>query len=125
VPKPRADVTDTELAILDVLWDRGSCEVREIVESIYGKHTSALHATVKSLLTRLAEKKLVACDRGRFAHRYSASVDRETFVGGQLQKLADSHFDGSLAPMLLTLIERVKLSRRDRETLRNIVKHIR
>ena len=121
MPKSRSDVTDTELAILDVLWTKEGAEIREIVEAVYGEHTQALHATVKSLLIRLMDKQLVDCDRGRFVHRYSAKLDRETFVGSQLQKLADSHFDGSFTPMLLTLIDRVKLSRRERETLRKII----
>lgn len=114
-------VTETELAILDVLWEGGPTGIRDVVEAIYGKHTQTLHATVKSLLDRLAGKGYVACDRSRFAHLYSARTDRETFVGRQLQDLADSHFAGSLNPMLLTLLERVKLSPRDRATIRKIV----
>jgi BlaI family transcriptional regulator, penicillinase repressor len=125
MPKKPADVTDTELAILDVLWDRDQCEVREIVEAMYPEHTPARHATVKSLLERLAEKGFVECDQSRFAHRFSARVSRETYVGQELQKLADSHFDGSLAPMLLTLIDRVKLSRKEWDALRRIIEGIR
>ncbi len=118
-------VTDTELAILDVLWQRGPTEVREIVEAIYGDHRQSLHATVKSLLDRLAEKGYVDCDRTRFAHRFSARIDRETYVGRQLQQLADSHFSGSLTPMLLTLVERTRLSCKDRAAIRRIVENIR
>ena len=125
VRKKPADVTETELAILGVLWDRGPSGIRDIVEEVYGEHTPALHATVKSLLDRLAEKGYIDCDRSKFAHLFSAKVDRETYVGEALQRLADSHFEGSLAPMLLTLVERVKLTRRDRETLRNIIDNIR
>lgn len=123
--KKPADVTETELAILGILWDHGPSGIREIVEAIYGEHSPALHATVKSLLDRLSEKGFVDCDRSKFAHQFSAKVDRETYVGEALQRLADSHFQGSLAPMLLTLVERVKLTRRDRETLRNIIDNIR
>lgn len=119
-----ADVTETELAILDVLWDRSACEIREIVEAIYPEHTQARHTTVKCLLERLADKNLVHCDQSRFAHRFSATISRETYVGQQLQKLADSHFDGSLAPMLLTLVERVKLSRKARDAIRKMIEGI-
>ena len=121
MPRPGRDVTETEFAILNVLWDGGSITVREIVESIYGEHTHPLHATVKSLLERLADKNYVVCERRGVAHRFSATVNRETFVAQQLQQLADSNFGGSLAPVLLTLVENVKLSRRDREAIRRIV----
>ena len=115
------EVTDTELAILDVLWERGPIEIREIVESIYEKHTPALHATVKSLLERLANKQFVDCDRSRHRHRFTASVAREAFVGQQMQKLADTHFDGSVVPMLMTLVDRAKVSRADRAAIRKII----
>lgn len=119
--KKPADVTETELAILDVIWDRGACEIREIVEAMYPEHTQARHTTVKSLLERLAEKGYVESDASRFAHKFSARVSREQYVGQQLQKLADSHFEGSLAPMLLAMIDRVKLSRKEREAIRQII----
>ena len=121
MPKKPTDVTETELAILNVIWDRGSCAIREIVEAIYPEHTQARHTTVKSLLERLAEKGYVESDTGRFAHKFSAKVNREEYVGKQLQKLANSHFDGSLAPMLLALIDRVKLSRKQRDAIRRII----
>jgi BlaI family transcriptional regulator, penicillinase repressor len=124
MPKKPAEVTDTELAILDVLWEHDRCEIRDLVEAVYGQHTAARHATIKSLLERLMQKGFVACDRSRFAHRFSAVISREGYVGQQLQKLADSHFEGSLAPMLLNLIERSKLSRRDLEAIRKIVEKI-
>jgi predicted transcriptional regulator len=124
VSRKLADVTETELAILDVIWDRGVCEIREIVEAIYPEHTQARHTTVKSLLERLAEKGYVKADTSRFAHQFSATVSREQYVGQQLQSLADSHFDGSLAPMLLALVDRVKLSRKQRDAIRKMIERI-
>ena len=121
MPRNVADVTDTELAILDVLWNRGQCAVRDIVAELYDTHTATLHMTVKSLLERLEAKGYVACDKSGFAHRFSAVVSREEYVGQQLKQLADSHFDGAVAPMLLTLVDRIKLSRKDREAIRKII----
>jgi predicted transcriptional regulator len=124
VTKKPADVTETELAILEVIWDRGVCEIREIVEAIYPEHTQARHTTVKSLLERLAEKGYVEADTRRFAHKFSATISREQYVGQQLQKLADSHFEGALAPMLLALVDRVKLSRKQRDAIRKMIEDI-
>lgn len=121
VSKKPVDATETELAILGVLWDRGACQIREIVEALYPEHTQARHMTVKSLLERLTEKGFVASDASRFAHQFTAKVSREAYVGQQLQKLADNHFAGSLAPMLLTLIERTKLGRKERNAIRDII----
>lgn len=120
---PRS-VTETELAILDVLWSRGPCAIRDIVAALYDRHTPSLHMTVKSLLERLEGKGYVACDKSGFAHRFSAKVSREAYVGRQLKELAENHFSGSLAPMLLTLVDQVKLSRKDRDAIRKIIEGI-
>ncbi len=117
-------VTETEFAILNVLWDSGPITVREIVETIYQEHTHSLHASVKSLLERLADKGLVACQRHGGVHLFSATVDREKFVAGQLQLIADSNFGGSLTPLLNTLVDKVKLNRQDREAIRKIIEKI-
>ena len=125
MPRKAAEVTETELRILDVLWDRGPTIVRDIVETLYENHTPSLHATVKSPLDRLADKGYVTHDDRRHAHRFTATVDRESLLGQQLQQLADSHFDGSLRPVLLTLVERVNLSRKQRDAICEIIDGIR
>lgn len=124
MPRQTRTVTETEFAILNVLWDRGPTTVHEIVEAIYRQHTHSLHASVKSLLERLADKDFVVCQRGGAAHLFSATVARETFVAQQLQRLADSNFGGSLTPLLITLVDNVKLSRGDREAIRGIIEKI-
>ena len=124
MPRQTRTVTETEFAILNVLWDHGPTTVREIVEGVYQKHTHSLHAGVKSLLERLADKDFVVCQRRGAAHLFSATVARETFVGEQLQLLADGNFGGSLTPLLITLVDQVKLSRGDREAIRKIIEKI-
>ena len=73
------EVTETELAILDVLWEQGPVPVRTIVDELYGEYRRSLHASVKSLLDRLMEKGFVETDTSEYAHRFSAKVDRAQF----------------------------------------------
>ena len=124
MPRKAAEVTETELRILDALWEQGPTIVRDIVERLYGEHSPSLHATVKSLLDRLIEKGYVTCDNSRHAHQFSAAIEREELVGQQIQQLADSHFGGSLNPMLLTLVNRAKLGKKQREAIRRIIESI-
>ncbi len=119
--KPQPAVTDTELSILTVLWDRGPVTVREIVESLYDEHSASGHATVNSLLDRLQKKKYVGRDSSGFAHRYHATFDCQTFVGQQLQQIAERHFGGSVTPMLLALVDQARLSRSVREEIRKMI----
>lgn len=125
MPEIDIDVTDTELSVLEILWaNPEGITVREIVLNLYGRHEHSLHGGVKSFLDRLMEKGLVTVDKSGFAHRFSAILDRQAFVGLQLKKMAESHFGGSLAPMLLSLIDQAKLSDKQRASIEKIIKNI-
>jgi len=124
MPRSSSLVTSAELAVLDFLWEHGPAVVRQITQGIYSKNSPALHATVNSLLEQLEAKEFIERDRSGFAHVFQAKITRAMLVGKQLEQLADSHFGGSLTPMLLTLAEKVKLGRRDREALRRIIEKI-
>src|SRR5713101_4114325 len=54
------DVTETELAILQVLWDRGPSTRRQITDVLYPRGGQAQYATVQKLLERLETKGFVA-----------------------------------------------------------------
>ena len=116
-----AIVTDAELSVMDFLWEHGPSAVRDISKDVYGENTAAYHATVNSLLDQLESKGFITRDRSAFAHVFAPSIDRSALVGKQLQQIADSHFDGALAPMLLTLVDNLKLKPRERNALRKII----
>lgn len=121
MPRPSAIVTDAELSVLNHLWEQGPSAVRDISHAIYAQNTPAYHATVNSLLDQLEKKGFVSRDRSGFSHRFTAIVERDELVGTQLQQIADSHFGGALAPMLLPLVEKIQLSKRDREAIQKII----
>ena len=106
------NITDAELSVMEVLWSRDDgATVREIVLAVYGRHEHSLHGGVKSFLDRLIEKGYVRVDKAGFAHRFFAAVTRQQYVGRQLKRMAESHFGGSLTPMLLSLVEQTSLSK--------------
>ena len=110
-------VTDTELAILEVLWSDGGASIGEITHKLYGKRTTSRYATVQKLLERLEAKGCVTRDRQSFAHRFTAAVARDDLIGHRLQEVAEKLCDGSLTPLLLHLAEAAKLSPEDRKRL--------
>ncbi len=124
--KPNDEIPDAELAVMEVLWNRPQGEtVREIVLAVYGRHEHSLHGGVKSFLERLIEKGYVTVDKTGFAHRFFAAVTRQEFVGRQLKRIAECHFDGSMAPMLLSLVEQAKLTKKDRAAIEKLIENIR
>lgn len=120
------EVTDAELSVLEVLWERpDGASIREIVLAIYGRHEHSLHGGVKSFLDRLLEKGFVRVDKTGFAHLFFANVTRQEFVGRHLKRLAESHFGGSLAPLLMSLLGQAKLTRADRAVIEKMIEKMR
>ena len=65
-------VTDGELAVLEVIWKRGDPTSRDIARAIYDDVSDSKTATVQKLLERLETKGCVDRDRTERAHRFRA-----------------------------------------------------
>jgi predicted transcriptional regulator len=84
------NITDAELAVLEVLWEQGPATIRQITEVLYPKGTTAHYATVQKLLERLEAKKYIQRNREgpALAHLFLASIDRDALISRQLQSMA-------------------------------------
>lgn len=124
MPWTPADVTETELELLRALWRRESATIRELADELYPDGTQSHYATVQSLLDRLQKKDCVARRRDGRVNVYWATVSRAHLMGRRLRDLADAFCDGSMAPLLSHLVERVDLSEDELSTLDAIVERL-
>lgn len=115
--RPAEDVTETELAILQVLWDRGETTRRQIADVLYPGGSEVHYATVQNLLGRLDRKGYVRSTREGNVLIFSAIVDRDELIRRRLQGLADKLYGGALAPLVMNLIRSQPLSQRDVDDL--------
>ena len=118
------DVTEAELAILQVLWKGGSATIRQLTEALYPHDTEAKYFTVKQLLARLESKGYVDRDRSETVHRFWALVDRDGLVGRRLEKLAASVCDGSISPLLSHLAKSESLTEEQRQSLLKLIREL-
>jgi predicted transcriptional regulator len=114
-------ITDGELSILQVLWERGEATSRELTTTLYEEVTDPKMATVQKLVERLELKGCVERDRSERAHRFRPLVSHEQFLQSRLQALADRLCDGGLVPLVTTLLRSKGLTRREREELRQLM----
>ena len=115
------DVTDAELAVLQVLWERGPATIRQITDVLYPEGGAAHYATVQKLLDRLESKGFVRRDRTAAAHTFAAAVGRDELIGRRLQEVAEKLCGGSLTPLLTHLVRTRRLSARERQQLRDLI----
>jgi len=102
-------VTDAELAILQLLWDRGPSAVRPLADTLYPGGGPSEYATVHRLLERLEAKKFVRRDRAQGVIVFRALLDRDTVLGQQVETLVKRMCGGSLQPLLSTLVKSKRL----------------
>ena len=115
------DVTEAELAILQVLWDRGRATIRQITDELHPQGGASRYATIQKLLDRLESKDCVRRDRSLFVHQFEAAIDRDTLIGRRLRAVAETLCGGSFTP-LLTHLARVKpLTDDERQALRALI----
>ena len=83
--------TESELEILQVLWDKDSATVREVHEELL-KTKDAGYTTTLKLLQIMFEKGLVSRDSSSKTHIYRPAVTRENTQTLFLNKMIDSLF---------------------------------
>ena len=92
--------TEAELAILQVLWERGACTVREVHEVLYGSD-GAGYTTALKLMQIMHSKGLVERDDSQRAHVYRSAVSRQRTQKRFLADMVQRLFDGSPSQMVL------------------------
>jgi BlaI family penicillinase repressor len=115
--RPAEDVMDTELAILQVLWDQGETTRRRIADVLYPGGSEVHYATVQNLLGRLERKGFVQSARMGNVLVFTAMVAREELIRRRLQGLADKLCGGAVAPLVMNLIKSKPLSAHEVEEL--------
>jgi BlaI family transcriptional regulator, penicillinase repressor len=115
------DVTDAELAVLQVLWDRGPATIRVLTDALYPEGNDAHYATVQKLLERLEAKGHVSRDRRPHAHVFTATTDRDALVGRRLRVMAEKLCGGMMGSLLTHLVRAEELSPDERRELRALM----
>jgi predicted transcriptional regulator len=102
-------LTRLELRIMEVLWTRGPCAIREIQEA-FPKRNRPAYSTIQTTVYRLEGKNtLRRVKKISHAHIFEASISRGEAQGRLIDDLL-SLFGDRLQPVMAHLIESRKLT---------------
>jgi predicted transcriptional regulator len=121
---PKRDVsrpTDAELEILNVLWQRGACTVRDVHQAISRTKPGVGYTTVLKLMQIMAEKELVRRDESQRAHVYEASLAREQTQRQLIGDLLERAFDGSATKLVMQALSAKKASAKELSNIRKML----
>ena len=110
--------TDSELAILRVLWTRGPSTVRQVAEVL---NREAGYTTVLKLLQIMTEKALVVRDESERTHVYQAAYTEDQTQRQLVSDLLDRAFDGSAAKLVLQALASNKASPEELDEIRQLL----
>lgn len=116
--------TNAELAILNVLWQRGPSTVREVQETLRGARPGGSevgYTTVLKLLQIMTEKRLVKRDARTRTHVYSAAVSEATTRKQLLSDLVDRAFGGSSLALVLQALSTTRATPAELEQIRRLL----
>ncbi len=109
-------LTQAEWLIMNALWDGHPAKARDISRRLSGKANWA-YTTIKTMLTRLVDKKVVTESKQGNTSIYQPILTRQQARRSALYTVLDQAFDGAFGPMMHFLVEGHKLTAKQRREL--------
>jgi BlaI family penicillinase repressor len=116
----QAALSEAQLEIMSVVWDREEVSVSEIWEVLSARRPLARN-TVQTMVTRLEEKGWIRHRTLGKTFLYSAVVSREETLGSMVDQLVETAFDGSAEGLVLALLEGRGLSPGEAKRIRAMI----
>ena len=120
--KRSPNLTEAELRLMDVLWDRGAATVAEVADAL-PKDLDLAYNTVLTTLRILEEKGYVThtkSDEGR-AFRYEPVVGRQEASRKAVRYLVSRFFRDSPELLVLNLLENEELGEAELRRIRKLI----
>ena len=115
--------TESELEILQVLWEKDQASVREVHEELLRSKDVGYTTTLK-LMQIMFEKGLVKRDDSFKTHIYQASVSKEKTQKHLVGKMINTLFGGSPAELVLQALGNHKASAAELEEIQRLLNNL-
>jgi len=115
-----ATLTEAELRIMNVLWQKGSATVHEVLQSLPGKPPLAYNSVLT--IVRILEKKgYVKHIKDRRAHVYTPQIAREDATRSEVRRLVSRFFGDSHELLVLNILEDKSIDAEELDRLRRLL----
>jgi BlaI family transcriptional regulator, penicillinase repressor len=115
--------TESELEILQVIWERGSASVRDVHEEL-AKVKDVGYTTTLKLMQIMHEKGLVKRDDTFKTHIYQSATSKEKTQKHLLGKMIDNLFGGSPTDLVIQALGTHKASPEELEEIQQLLDNL-
>lgn len=120
MPKAPSVLTEQELEIMKVVWDRESATVRDVYETLRARRQIA-YTTVMTMMRILERKGHLKVSRADRAYVYRPARAQQRVLGEMVREFVDRVFGGSAEPLVQHLVRDRHLTEDD---LKEIAAHL-
>jgi predicted transcriptional regulator len=117
-----ATLTEAELRIMNVLWDRGSATVHEVIEALPARPALAYNSILT--IIRILEKKGYVKhvkDEDKRAHVFMPQVNRKDATRFEVRHLVSRFFGNSREQLVLNVLEETSIDAEELDRLRQLL----
>ena len=119
--KPKTqELTRAELEIMQILWDRGSGFVNDILEAL--PEPKPAYNTVSTVVRILEKKGYVEHKAYGKSHEYYPIVDRDSYTQGFMSSVLNNFFGGSASRMVSFLSSNKSISMEEADEIMKLLK---
>ncbi len=112
--------TESEMEILQVLWDKGQSSVREVFETLDKKDVG--YTTILKLMQIMLDKGMVIRDTSSKTHLYQAKLVKEEIQEKMLDKMIDSVYNGSTSRLVMQALGNERTSQEELDEIKAFLK---
>ena len=114
---PRSTLTEQELEIMKVIWQRETTTVRQVYETLLERRRIA-YTTVMTMMNILEQKGYLKKRQEDRAYIYRPTRPQKQVIRSMVREFVDRVFNGSAEPLLVHLVEDQHLTESDLEEIR-------
>ena len=115
--RPRSKtLTEQELEIMKVVWEREKTTVRDVYEALL-EHRKVAYTTVMTMMKILEQKGFLKKSQEDRAYVYRPAQPKGQVIGAMVREFVNRVFNGSAEPLLVHLVEDHHLSQKDLEEI--------
>jgi BlaI family transcriptional regulator, penicillinase repressor len=119
-PRKSVTLTEAELRLMDVLWQRGRATVQQVLEALPEKQALAYNSVLTTI--RILEKKgYVKHAKDGRAHLYIPVVAREEATRSEIRHLVQRFFRNSHEMLVLNILQDETIDADELKHLRSLL----
>ncbi|HEY7194777.1 MAG TPA: BlaI/MecI/CopY family transcriptional regulator [Steroidobacteraceae bacterium] len=119
----RHQLTELQLAILRVIWDKGEATVQDIWEALH-KDRGLAQTTVATMLSRLERRGVVTRRAQARQYHYKAAVTEQEVQHSMVGELTERLFDGDVTALVQHLLSDEDISPGDIAKIRDMIERV-